>query len=53
MVFAIAFGGCGYTGPGIPLCVYTVEGLDLLVEGVNQYGYYSSIYDHETQCIQE
>jgi hypothetical protein len=49
----LAFGGCGFTGPGIPLCAGTVEGLDLLVEGVNQYGYYSSVYDHETQCMQE
>lgn len=51
--FGLAFGGCAFTGPGVAPCAGTVESLELIVEGVNQNGYYSSVYDDETQCMQD
>ena len=41
-----------FTGPGIPACEGATLGLELLLEGANEFGYEQSIYDGETQCME-
>ena len=47
-----ASAACLLSLPFTPQCEAVVGVLELLVEGVNEYGYSSSVYDGETECMQ-
>jgi RHS repeat-associated protein len=51
--FSLIEAGCVFTGPGAPECLGIVGGVNLLNTAIIWGSYYQSIWNGETQCMQQ